>query len=506
MSTGPVLKVTNLSIAFDKRVVNDLSFEVLPGKTTAIVGESGSGKTVSSMAIMGLLPRSAKIESGNYTELKPGVDISMIFQDPMSSLNPSMRVGEQVAEPLLVHENLDYESAKSRVLYLFEEVELPSPESSFNKYPHELSGGQKQRVMIAMALACNPKVIIADEPTTALDVTVQKTILELLSKLQKQRNLGVLFISHDLEVVQDISDYVLVMKTGDTVEQGLCKNVFDNPSHPYTEELIASRPRRNASLKPSSNVLIEAKQVCLNYDVKKDMLGRVVETFRAVKNVSLTIHEGERVGIVGESGSGKSSLGKLILGMEECISGSIVWAEEELDTENKSQFSAFKKIAQPVFQDPFSALNPRMSIGVALQEAIDLGGGSSTIEKLLEEVGLSASDATKYPSGFSGGQRQRIVLARALAMEPKFLVLDESVAALDLRIQADILALISKIQKERSLAFLFISHDLSVIEAICDRIAIMKDGEIIEEGPTEIIFKNPKNSYTKELLNSRPGA
>ena len=506
MSTGPVLKVTNLSIAFDKRVVNDLNFEVLPGKTTAIVGESGSGKTVSSMAIMRLLPQSAKIESGSYTELKPGVDISMIFQDPMSSLNPSMRVGEQVAEPLLVHENLDFKSAKSRVLDLFEEVDLPSPESCFKKYPHELSGGQKQRVMIAMALACNPKVIIADEPTTALDVTVQKTILELLSKLQRQRNLGVLFISHDLEVVKDISDYVLVMKTGDTVEQGLCKNVFDNPCHPYTEELIASRHRRNASLKPSSNVLIEVKQVCLNYDIKKDMLGRVVETFSAVKNVSLRIHEGERMGLVGESGSGKSSLGRLILGMEKCNSGCIVWDGEELDTRNKRQFSAFKKIAQPVFQDPFSALNPRMSIGAVLQEAINLGGGSSTVEKLLEEVGLNACDATKYPSGFSGGQRQRIVLARALAMEPKFLVLDESVASLDLRIQADILALISKIQKERSLAFLFISHDLSVIEAICDRIAIMKDGEIIEEGPTERIFKNPKNSYTKELLNSRPGA
>ncbi len=501
MSLSPVLKVTNLSIAFDKRVVNDLSFHVLPGKTTAIVGESGSGKTVSSMAVMGLLPSSAKIESGDFTSLKVGVDISMIFQDPMSSLNPSMRVGDQVAEPLLVHKGMKADKAKSKVLELFAEVELPTPEASFNKYPHELSGGQKQRIMIAMALACDPKFIIADEPTTALDVTVQKTILNLLSRLQKERNLGVLFISHDLEVVKDISDYVIVMRLGDVIEEGICKDVFGNPQHEYTKELIASRPQRDGNKTQAGDSLIEACGVSLEYPIKKDLLGRVVENFVAVKNVNLAIGEGERVGLVGESGSGKSSLGRLMLGMEPCTNGEVKWKGQALDLNDLQEF---KKGAQPVFQDPFSALNPRMRIGYALQEAVNLGGGKSTVAQLLEEVGLSAEDAEKYPGSFSGGQRQRIVLARALAMEPEFLVLDESVAALDLRIQSEILNLISDIQKKRSLAYLFISHDLSVIEAVCDRVVIMKDGEIVEESATEEIFKNPQNSYTQELLNSRP--
>lgn len=506
MSSSPVLKVTNLSVAFDKRVVNDLSFSIYPGKTTAIVGESGSGKTVSSMAVMGLLPTTATIESGDFTVLKVGVEISMVFQDPMSSLNPSMRVGEQVSEPLIVHENLSNEAAREKAIELFKEVELPDAAAAYDKFPHELSGGQKQRVMIAMALACNPHVLIADEPTTALDVTVQSVILDLLSRLQKERNLGILFISHDLEVVKDIADEVIVMRLGDVVEQGECKKVFSNPQHEYTKELIASRPSRNGPGAESDGALIEARGVSLDYSVKKDFMGRTTEVFGAVKNVSLRVGARERVGLVGESGSGKSSLGKLLLGMEICSSGEILWKGETLDIENTKKFRVFKKSAQPVFQDPFSALNPRLRICSALQEALDLSGSKSKVTELLEEVGLSAEDASKYPSGFSGGQRQRIVLARALAMEPEFLVLDESVAALDLRIQAEILKLISDIQKKRSLAFLFISHDLSVIEAVCDRVVIMKNGEIVDEGTTENIFKKPKNSYTKELLNSRPGA
>ncbi len=506
MSSSPVLKVTNLSVAFDKRVVNDLSFSIYPGKTTAIVGESGSGKTVSSMAVMGLLPKTATIESGDFTVLKVGVEISMVFQDPMSSLNPSMRVGEQVSEPLIVHENLSNEAAREKAIELFKEVELPDAAAAYDKFPHELSGGQKQRVMIAMALACNPHVLIADEPTTALDVTVQSVILDLISRLQKERNLGVLFISHDLEVVKDIADEVIVMRLGDVVEQGECKKVFSNPQHEYTKELIASRPRRNGPGAESDGALIEARGVSLDYPVKKDFMGRTTEVFGAVKNVSLRVGARERVGLVGESGSGKSSLGKLLLGMELCSSGEVLWKDETLDIENTKAFRGFKKCAQPVFQDPFSALNPRLRVGSALQEALDLSGSKLTVSGLLEEVGLSGEDASKYPGGFSGGQRQRIVLARALAMEPEFLVLDESVAALDLRIQAEILKLISDIQKKRSLAFLFISHDLSVIEAICDRVVIMKNGEIVEEGTTENIFKKPENSYTKELLNSRPGA
>ena len=503
MEKSPVLEVKDLSIAFEKRVVNSLSFSVYPGQTTAIVGESGSGKTVSSMAFMGLLPASATIESGSFTELAKGVEISMVFQDPMSSLNPSMRVGKQVAEPLIIHKGLSDTEAKEKVLKLFKEVELPEPSKSFDKYPHELSGGQKQRIMIAMAIACDPKVLVADEPTTALDVTVEKTILDLLAHLQKERNLGVLFISHDLEVVNAIADFVVVMKTGDVVEQGACKEVFNNPRHSYTKELIASRPKRTTVESSSHSLIIEAKNVSLNYVEKRDLLGRVMKKFRAVKNVSLSIGKDERVGLVGESGSGKSSLGKLMMGMEKCTEGQVVWRGGEV---SGSSQSAFKKFAQPVFQDPFSALNPRLTINQALSEALKLSGSSKTVADLLQEVGLHPSDADKHPGSFSGGQRQRIVLARALAMEPEFLVLDESVAALDLRIQSEILDLLTHIQKSRSLAFLFISHDLSVIEAVCDRVLIMKDGEIVEEGVTENIFNNPQNSYTKELLNSRPGA
>ena len=503
MEKSPVLEVKDLSIAFEKKVVNSLSFSVYPGQTTAIVGESGSGKTVSSMAFMGLLPTSATIESGSFTELAKGVEISMVFQDPMSSLNPSMRVGKQVAEPLIIHKRLSGYEAKEKVLELFKEVELPEPSKSFDKYPHELSGGQKQRIMIAMAIACDPKVLVADEPTTALDVTVEKTILDLLASLQKERNLGVLFISHNLEVVNAIADFVVVMKTGDVVEQGECKEVFDNPQHSYTKELIASRPKRTTVESSSQSLIIEAKNVSLDYVEKRDLLGRVRKKFRAVKNVSLSIGKGERVGLVGESGSGKSSLGKLMMGMEKCTEGQVVWRGGEV---GGSSQSAFIKFAQPVFQDPFSALNPRLTINQALSEALKLSGSSMTVADLLQEVGLHPSDADKHPGSFSGGQRQRIVLARALAMEPEFLVLDESVAALDLRIQSEILDLLTHIQKSRSLAFLFISHDLSVIEAVCDRVLIMKDGEIVEEDVTKNIFNNPQNSYTKELLNSRPGA
>lgn len=496
MTSTPLLSVKNLTIAFDTPVVNGVSLEVFPGKTTAIVGESGSGKTITSMAVLGLLPEAAIIMSGKIEgALKIGTDISIIFQDPMSSLNPSMRVGQQVAEPLLVHSKLDKNSSRQQVEKLFEEVELPI--NSFEKYPHELSGGQKQRVMIALALALNPKVLIADEPTTALDVTVQKTILDLLSRIQDQRNLGILFISHDLDVVAQFADDIIVMKTGNIVESGSAKDIFNAPKHPYTKELINSKPRRTGSASHSQEVLIEGKNLGLEYPIEKDWLGRTSKVFTAVKNVSVTINKGERVGLVGESGSGKSSLGKLLMGLESCTSGSILWKGLPVD------LRAFRKVAQPVFQDPFSALNPRMTVGAALAEAIS---GQKTPQELLEEVGLSPDDINKYPGEFSGGQRQRIVLARALAVEPEFIILDESVAALDLRIQAEILKLLCEIQERRGLAFLFISHDLSVIEAVCDRILIMKNGEIVESGLTEQIFANPENSYTKRLLNSRPGA
>jgi len=518
------LRVSNLTVSFDEPVVKGVSFEVFPGQTTAIVGESGSGKTILSMAIMGLLPNSARIESGEVRGLEGevwanaececgapvGREISMVFQDPMSSLNPSMIVGEQVAEPLLIHKKISAEECKVKVLDLFKEVELSEPEKAFYKFPHELSGGQKQRVMIAMALACDPKILIADEPTTALDVTVQNTILGLLQRLQKKRNLAVLFISHDLDVVKDIADTVLVMRYGEVVEQGDCSQVLSAPKHEYTVELLASRPKRGEiGVKGGEGILIEARGVCLDYVTEKTWLGKPSEFFSAVKDVSFNIKQGERVGLVGESGSGKSSLGKVVLGMEPVTRGEILWKGKVIDFEDRGSMKSFRKDAQPVFQDPFSALNPRMKIGAALAEAINMSGDvrdvGAKVSELLTEVGLDESDAEKYPGAFSGGQRQRIVLARALAIEPEFLVLDESVAALDLRIQAEILDLLSEIQKERDLAFLFISHDLTVIEAICDRVLIMKGGEIVEEGETLEVFSYPKNSYTKRLLESRPG-
>ncbi len=521
----PVLKVSNLSIAFDRVVVKDVSFGVFPGLTTAIVGESGSGKTVTSTAIMGLLPTSGKVVSGEIKGVNGldylrngtpvGTEISMVFQDPMSSLNPSMRVGTQVGESLRIHLGLDAKAATKKVINLFKEVELPSPEITINKYPHELSGGQKQRVMIAMSLACEPSILVADEPTTALDVTVQATILKLLRKLQIKRNIGVLFISHDLEVVRSIASHVIVMKSGKIVEQGLCAQVLDSPSHPYTLELINSRPKRTheGSIK-NLEPLIEVKNLSLEFTTSRNFWGNPTRSFTAVNNVSFTINKGERLGIVGESGCGKSSLGRLMLGLEKPSSGEVIWKGEVLDVEDVKSMRKFRSQAQPVFQDPFSALNPRMKIGEALCEAIgqtEDGNKLSKKKQLLEaeslliEVGLQKEDLDKYPGAFSGGMRQRIVLARALAVKPIFLILDESVAALDLRIQSQVLNLLSEIQKNRSLAYMFISHDLDVIRAVCDRVLVMKDAFIIEEGSTHQVFNNPVDSYTKHLLESRPG-
>ncbi|HIB78502.1 MAG TPA: ABC transporter ATP-binding protein [Flavobacteriales bacterium] len=527
--TKPVLQVNDLVIAFDEVVVAGVSFDVFPGKTTAIVGESGSGKTVTSTAIMGLLPSSGRVVSGEVRGVNGevwidadgaprtpmGRDISMVFQDPMSSLNPSMKVGKQVAEPLQIHLGMSKMEARKKVIELFKEVELPEPETSIDKYPHELSGGQKQRVMIAMALACNPKILVADEPTTALDVTVQATVLQLLRRLQKERNLGILFITHDLDVVRDIADFIVVMRKGEVVEKGDCPEVLDSPENAYTKELIASRPQRvGKEVEVKDDVISEGRDLVLKYAVKQNLFGKVVSEFVAVNRVNLKIRNGERVGLVGESGCGKSTLGRLMLGLESPTEGVVFWKGEELDLGDRQGMKAFRRGAQPVFQDPFSALNPRMTIGNALSEAIGMSADGSKLTRaaktkiageLLEEVGLMASDLSRYPGAFSGGMRQRIVLARALAVKPELLILDESVAALDLRIQAQILTLLSDIQKKRSLAYLFISHDLGVIHSVCDRILVMKDGEIVEEGSANTIFNSPSNSYTKHLLASRPG-
>lgn len=520
MSDTPLLSLRDIQVAFDggEPVVKRVSCDVWAGATTCIVGESGSGKTLTSLAIMGLLPGTGKLVAGEVRgpegalwaapgELHTpvGRDVAMIFQDPMSSLNPSMRVGAQVAEPLELHQGMRGEAALAEVARLFAEVGLP--EGSERKHPHELSGGQKQRVMIALALACNPKVLLADEPTTALDVTVQRAILDLLQDLRDARGLGVLFVTHDLDVVKDIADHVVVMRHGAVVESGPCGEVMHSPSHPYTQELLAAMPeplaagRDNAEAGDNEVPLIEARNVVKRFVTKKNLWGKPLDHFTALNGVSMAIAPGERVGLVGESGSGKSTLGRVMLGLDEADEGEVKWKG------GAAEGRVFRRSAQPVFQDPFSALNPRMNIGAALQEAIDqrLASEGPSVRELLEEVGLSAEDATRRPGSFSGGQRQRIVLARALALSPEFLVLDESVAALDLRIQAEILDLLKELCERRGLTFLFISHDLNVVGAVCDRIAVMQAGEIVEEGPAAQILSCPQHPYTQRLLSSRPG-
>jgi len=523
----PLLRIDDLTIAFGNQpVVHGVSFAIDRGKTVALVGESGSGKSITASAIMGLLPPKARVASGrvqhvpskniwvapNKQPTSPlGQGLSMVFQDPMSSLNPSMRVGWQVAESLLVHQGMDNAEAKTQAIQLLEEVELPDPSTLFERYPHELSGGQKQRVMIALALAANPELLIADEPTTALDVTVQKTVLQLLIRLQQKRHLAILFITHDLDVVRDIADDVMVMQQGKLVEQGNVESVMNRPVHPYTKALIAARdiPKRTigSQLGP---VLLKASHVTKSFPLRQNFLGKTVEHLHAVNDVSLTLCEGERVGLIGESGSGKSTLGRTLLGLTAMTSGTVQLDGVSVKHGHAQSMGHVRRIAQLVFQDPYSALNPKIPVGKAIAEVFTHLGmeAKNAIDhtvKLLEEVGLAAEDFQRYPGNFSGGQRQRLVIARALAVEPKLMVLDESVAALDVQIQRDILDLLAKIGDERKLTYLFISHDLSVMASFCNRLLIMHQGQIVERGETEDILANPQNEYTRQLLASRPG-
>ena len=572
MIKKPLLNISNLSLSFGQgkerlKVLQGVDLSIYKGSLLALVGESGSGKSVTSLMTMQLIPNwKNHMESGEIwfekdaetiaihelteKEMQPirGKEIAMIFQEPMTALNPSMTCGAQLYEVIALHLKLSKSENKARCLELFESVELPDPGRIYNSYPHQLSGGQKQRVVIAMALSCNPKILIADEPTTALDVTVQKEVLDLIKRLQQKHQMACLFISHDLELVREVADCIAVMQNGIIVEYKSAKALFENPSHPYTKALLACRPALNKNLKslatvsdflnkPFFNVqefyaqnelslaqinskretyytkapVLEIQALTKIY-TDKNFLGKQSK-LTALSKVSLSLFEGECLGIVGESGCGKSTLGKCIIQLEKQTSGTLNYLGESVEKSLSKNPLAYRKSVQMIFQDPASALNPRMKIGAALVEVMKVHGiGNSAFERrkkaeeLLCKVGLKATHYHRYPHEFSGGQKQRIGIARALAVEPKIIICDESVSALDVSVQAQVLNLLNELKEDCSLSFLFISHDLSVVKHFCDRIIVLKDGKIVEKGFAEDVFENPKSAYTKSLIDSIPGS
>lgn len=566
----PLLEIKNLRINFlsdDEwhEVVHGIDFDVMAGRTLGIVGESGSGKSVSNLAVMRLLnPKVSKVKADAM--LMEGVDIkdfnekrmaevrgkriAMIFQEPMTSLNPVYRCGQQVTEMILQHEKVTKKAARDRAISLFRQVMLPRPEAIFDSYPHELSGGQKQRVMIAMAIACSPKILIADEPTTALDVTVQKEILHLLRKLQQETGMGMVFITHDLGVVAEIADDVVVMHNGEILERGEVSQVLEHPQHPYTQGLLACRPPMKIRLKKlpivkefldgqwkggkeqilrelqitdeqrqqhlkelySHDPILKVEGLQTWYPLKKGIFGRVYDHVKAVDDVSLEVYEGETLGLVGESGCGKTTLGRSILRLQEPTGGKVWFDGMEVTALNKADLRAFRKQAQIVFQDPYSSLNPRIRIGEAIAEPLKVHGIETDRKKcrqmvceLLEQVGLEATQYDRYPHEFSGGQRQRICIARALAVNPRLVICDESVSALDVSVQAQVLNLLNRLKKERNLTYIFISHDLSVVRFMSDRVLVMYNGKPVEYNDADELFDHPKNNYTKKLIAALPG-
>lgn len=566
--TMSLLNVINLKISFLRdgewnEAVHGVSFEVPKGKTLGIVGESGSGKSVSNLAVMRLLnEKQSKITADEITldgkdilhlsenEMHDvrGKRIAMIFQEPMTSLNPVFQCGFQVTEAILAHEDVTEEEAKSRVITLFKKVMLPRPEAIYKSYPHELSGGQKQRVMIAMALACNPELLIADEPTTALDVTVQKEILKLLQELQKSDNLSMIFISHDLGVVSEVSDYIAVMHNGNVVEYGEAQEILNNPKDPYTKGLLACRPpmdyrlkrlpivkefldgtwREDADFKQqlivtqeeredhlkeiySREPLLKVEHLKTWFPLKKGIFNRVYDHVKAVDDVSLDVYPGETLGLVGESGCGKTTLGRSILRLVEPSEGKIIFEGKDVMSLSGNDLREYRKHAQIVFQDPYSSLNPKMRVGDAIAEPMLVHGLEPDAKKrrdkvceLLTEVGLKPEHYQRYPHEFSGGQRQRICIARALAVHPKLIICDESVSALDVSVQAQVLNLLNRLKKDFGFTYIFISHDLSVVRFMSDRILVMYNGRPVELGDADEIFNNPKNDYTKKLINAIP--
>ncbi|MCT4698442.1 ABC transporter ATP-binding protein [Tenacibaculum haliotis] len=550
-----MLQVKNLEISFKNApsVIKNVSFNLLQNETVGIVGESGSGKSITSLAILGLLPKFATIKgqilfeeqdlltynNDQFQKIR-GSKIAMVFQEPMSSLNPTLTCGIQVAEILQQHTNLSNQEIKKEVINLFEKVKLPRPEAIYNSYPHQISGGQKQRVVIAMAIACKPKLLIADEPTTALDVTVQKEIILLLKELQEEYKMGIIFISHDLALVSEIADNVVVMHKGKIIEQGKADEVFMNPTENYTKALINSKPNTKKRFKilPTVNdfinntvnktiysdeertkfhqkiynqpPLLEIKNLHKNFISNASWFAKPT-IVKAVNEVSFKIYEGETLGLVGESGCGKTTLSRTILRLEKATSGQIIYNGIDITKLSKSAFKKLRKEIQIIFQDPFSSLNPRITIGNAILEPMKVHNILNStkdrkeyVYNLLEKVGLDKEHFHRYPHEFSGGQRQRIGIARTIALQPKLIICDESVSALDVSVQAQVLNLLNQLKAEFNFTYIFISHDLSVVKYMADQLVVMNKGKIEEIADADEIYSNPKTNYTKTLIAAIP--
>ena len=526
-----IIDARNIAVTFKVEhgtveAVKDISFQLYRGETIAIVGESGSGKSVTARTIMGLLTKRASVSktatvrfngddilkfSSRQRRALRGNRISMIFQEPMSSLNPIYTIGSQIVEAIRVHSKLSRKQAEARALDLLRQVQIPEPEARLKQYPHQLSGGQRQRVMIAMALSNDPDVLIADEPTTALDVTVQAQILNLIRDLQEKRGMAVVLITHDLTIVKQFSDYVYVMQHGEMREHNTTERLFAAPKHPYTRKLLASEPHGTAKPLPeNSGVLLTANGVRVSFMMRYGGLFKPeLKELVAVDDLGLTLKRHETLGIVGESGSGKTTFGQSLLRLNEPVAGEVIFDGERVDGRSRSQMRPLRSRMQVVFQDPFASLNPRMTIGQIIEEGLVVNGlGKTKAERLervrdaLEAAGMPGNILSRFPHEFSGGQRQRIAIARAVALEPEFILLDEPTSALDLSVQAQIIDLLRKLQDERGLSYLFISHDLKVVRALCHRVIVMQRGRIVEEGPVEEVLNRPKTEYTQRLVRA----